>query len=67
MENFNLSLENLKTLTWKPVLKIFLILATPSKIELVRRLVRFSHIESLESRLTGKPINEVEIYFWRHL
>ena len=67
MENFNLSLENLKTLTWKPVLKIFLILATATKIELVRRLVRFSHIESLESRLAGKPINEVEIYFWRHL
>ena len=67
MENFNLSLENSKTLTWKPVLKIFLISATPSKIQLVRRLVRFSHIESLESRLTGKPINEVEIYFWRQL
>ena len=52
--------------TWKPVLRIFLISATPSKIELVRLWVRFSHIESLESRLTGKPINEVEIYFQGH-
>jgi len=44
-----------------------LIQDTPLKIEWVRQWVRFSHIESLKSRLTGKPINEIADNFQGHL
>ena len=43
-----------------------LIQGTPLKIEWVRQWVRFSHIESLKSRLTDKPINEEEHDFQGH-
>ena len=53
-----LEISNFKI--WIPDLMIPLIPGTPLKIEWVRHWGRFSHIVSLKSRLTGKPINEVQ-------